>query len=218
MRTTCALLATLIVPLGCVDGAPAVSSDAAVDSNGCGAARALRATNAQTTDVISTADNVTCSAEHSADVVRVRICLSPPNPSAAEDSGVTYCAVIDLAASALPSLATGAALTLDGEARFVFQSPSVYRVRPSDVTYTATAPSAAIVRAWLEKDCFCTPTSLAAAQRFTGALRLDPAPAGRLRGRITMTADGVMSPTTYLTEHVEFATGFDLAILPEAAP
>ncbi len=216
MRTTCALLATLLVPLGCVDVVPAVMVDAAVDARGCGAARTLRATNVQTANVISTADTVSCSAEHSADVVRMRICLSPPNPSTAEDSGVAYCAVVDLAASAPPSLATGADLALGGEARFVFQSPSVSRVRPSDVTYVATAPTPAIVRAWLEKDCFCTPTSLAASQRFTGALHFDPAPAERLRGRITMTADGVVSPTTYLTEHVEFSTGFDVTILPEA--
>lgn len=194
-----------------------MTADAATDVRveGCGTARTLRATNAQTPEVISTADRATCSAERAAGVVRLRVCLSPPSTSTAEDAGVTYCAVVDLASGALPSLAVGSDLRLDGEARFVYPSPLVYQVRPADVTYTATAPTATIARAWMEKGCYCTPVSLGASQRLTGTLHLDPSPAGRLRGRVAMTVDGTVSPTTYLSEHVEFATGFDVAVPPE---
>lgn len=155
-----------------------------------------------------------CAAETDAATVRLRLCIAPPRPSCNEDDGVAYCAVVDLARDAIPSLAVGAALRLDGESRFVFTGPTVYRVRPSDVAYVAAAPVSGVQRVWMEKGCYCTPTSLGAAQTFTGSLRLDAAPSGRLRGHLTMTLDGIVSPTTYITERVELATGFDVAVPP----
>jgi hypothetical protein len=103
---------------------------------------------------------------------------------------------------------------LDGESRFAFPAPGAYQVRPSDVTYVATAPTPGVQRVWMEKTCFCTPTHPTAAQTFTGSLRLDAAPAGRLCGHVELTVRGVVSPTTWITERVELATDFDLAVAP----
>jgi hypothetical protein len=157
-----------------------------------------------------------CTAEAAPSTVRLRLCVAPPRLSCREDDGVAYCGVVDLARAALSALAGGAELRLDGESRFVFPSYNVYEVRPSDVTYVPVAPVAAVQRAWMEKGCYCTPTYLGGAQTFTGTLRFDAAPSGRLRGRLAMTASGIVSPTTWLTERVELATDFDVAIPPES--
>ncbi len=99
---------------------------------------------------------------------------------------------------------------LDGDARFSYPSPMVYRVAPEDVRYTVTSPTAAAAtRAWVEKECFCTPTSLGGTQRLTGELRIERA-SGRLRGRVSLRAEGTISPTTWRSERVDLATQIDL--------
>lgn len=225
-----------VAPAGCGGGvAPARPGDAATDvpsaprpdaardapadacvffapQVGCVGEAALTVANPHYPSTV--ADTRVCTAVTEASTVRLRLCVAPPRVSCNEDDGVAYCAVVDLARDALPALAGGAELRLDGGSRFVFTGPRAYQVQPSDVSYTATAPATGVQRVWMEKACFCTPTSLAGAQTFTGSLRLDAAPTGRLRGRLTLAVDGIVSPTTWFTERVELATGFDVAIAP----
>ena len=200
---------------GVDEKAPRSSSDAATSDaslcrvyaaeTGCSGASSLAITYEGAP--ATRADSRRCASEGAGDAVRLRLCVAPPRATCDADDGVGYCAVIEL-----PRARIGAAATvpLDGDARFTYPSPMVYRVAPEDVSYTVTSPTAAAAtRAWVEKECFCTPTSLGGTQRLTGELRIERA-SGRLRGRVSLRAEGVISPTTWRSERVDLATEFDL--------
>lgn len=203
----------LVVALGCssaTSATPAPSVDAGGAVVECRGSPGLTVSNASYS--VPSATDFGCGAEAGSAIVRLHLCAAPPDPSPAKDDEVSYCVVVDLARDALTSLVGAAPLRLDGTTHFTFPSPSVYAVRPADVTYVAASPTPAVTRVWMEKQCFCTPVSLGADQTLTGSLRFDPAPAGRLRGHLTLTAQGAVSPTTWLPERATLDMNFDAAI------
>jgi hypothetical protein len=155
--------------------------------------------------------NYDCSAASTAGVVRVKACLMPPRDCSA-DGDVTYCAVVDLDSAVLASSTVPVDVTLDGTSSFVYPSPYVQEVEPRRVTYAPTSATPLVLRAWVEKGCFCTPTGPRASQTLTGTIHIEQVAGGHLVGRVALQAQGTISPTTWLDETVKVAASFDVPI------
>jgi hypothetical protein len=155
-----------------------------------------------------------CTAASNANTTRIRACVWMQDNPCTIDDEIGYCVVVEMATDTLASLPVGSEISLAGVTTFAI--PNLYDVShqwsldPNAVSFVPAQPVAGLQRVWMEKSCFCMPTLNNSSQTLMGSLRIESTTSGRVAGRVSLQAEGVIAPTTSIQETADVAVAFDV--------